>query len=235
MTGTLHLIPVPLGKNPVNNSLPPAVLDRIRSLEHFAVESLPNALRFLQWVGDTQPTYAISFYELTKHTKAPELLDMLQVLKKGHDLGVLSDAGCPGIADPGAKLADLAQRNGIRVQPWVGPNSMLLALMGSGLDGQSFAFSGYLPVDAKERNKAISQLELSSFQLQRTELFMEAPHRNATLFEALVKQLKPNTRLCVACQLTLEDEWLKTKTVEEWRKSASPDIHKKPCIFLLKA
>lgn len=231
----LYLIPVPLGKTPTNNSIPPAVLDIVRSLEHFAVETMPNALKFLQWVGNTQPIHVCNFYELNKRTHANELFDMLNVLKSGKSLGIMTDAGCPGIADPGAELARLAHDANIRVVPLVGPNSMTLALMGSGLGGQAYAFSGYLAVQEKDRNRQIKLLEQSSKEFNRTELFMEAPHRNEQLFKGLLKNLNDTTRLCVACNISLEDEWIKTHTISDWKKKNIPEIHKKPAVFLLKS
>lgn len=233
-SGKLYMIPVPLGKFSSNNSHPPFVLEQIRSLKHFAVESLPGALRFLQWVGDCQPAHTISFYELHKRTPGHELMPMLKTLQAGHDLGVLSDAGCPGIADPGAALAELAHKNGIQVVPFVGPNSMILALMASGLNGQSFAFSGYLPMKKEEREQKIKELETSSRKNQRTELFMEAPQRNHALMSSLIAHLQANTQLCVACDINMEGEWIRSKSVANWK--TQPNIpEKRPCIFLIQA
>lgn len=231
----LYLIPVPLGKTSTNNSLPPAVLDIVRTLTHFAVESMPTTLKFMQWVGKTRPIHECTFYELNKRTPAHEKLELVQILKEGHDLGVMTDAGCPAIADPGSDLAKLAHEADIEVVPLVGPNSMTLALMASGLGGQSYAFSGYLAVNEKERSKQISLLEKSSREFQRTELFMEAPHRNLELYKSLIRHLSLGTKLCIACNISLENEWIKTRSVEEWKKSAEPDINKKPCVFLLRS
>lgn len=231
----LYLIPVPLGKTESNTSIPPGVLDVIRELKYFAVESMPNTLRFMQWVGETKPVHECTFFELNKRTPLEEIMSMMNVLKKGESLGVMTDAGCPAIADPGADLAKLAQENGIRVVPLVGPNSMTLALMASGLGGQSYAFAGYLPIQDKERKQALVSIQESSMILNRTELFMEAPHRNISLVDTLVKTLNPSTRLCIACNITLPSEWIKTKRISEWKAADYEHIQKQPCVFLIKA
>jgi 16S rRNA (cytidine1402-2'-O)-methyltransferase len=231
----LYLIPVPLGKTETNTSIPPGVLDIIRSLTHFAVESMPNTLRFMQWVGETKPMHECTFHELNKRTPPEEIMAIMNILKSGKSLGIMTDAGCPAIADPGADLAKLAQENGIRVIPLVGPNSMTLALMASGLGGQSYAFAGYLPIQEKERKQTILALQESSLVLNRTELFMEAPHRNLNLVESLKKSLNPNTRLCIACNITLPSEWIKTKRISEWKPTDYEHIQKQPCVFLIKA
>jgi 16S rRNA (cytidine1402-2'-O)-methyltransferase len=231
----LYLIPVPLGKTDANTSLAPGVLDIVRELRFFAVESMPNTLRFMQWVGETKPMHECTFFELNKRTPPEEIMAIMNVLKKGESLGIMTDAGCPAIADPGADLAKLAQENGIRVIPLVGPNSMTLALMASGLGGQSYAFAGYLPIQEKDRKQTLLTLQESSLVLNRTELFMEAPHRNISLVDSLRKTLNPNTKLCIACNITLPTEWIKTKRISEWKLSDYEHILKQPCVFLIKA
>ena len=231
--GTLYLIPTTLGKTPENNSIPEYTLEVIRKLEVFAVENLRSAVKFLQWVGETVPEYNIEFHQLNKHTSGEEIFEILRPLKAGKDVGILSEAGAPAVADPGAKLVKKAHQNGIRVVPLVGPSSILLALMASGFNGQSFAFHGYLPLDARPRKQMIQQLEGESRRHDRTQIFMEAPYRNNDLLKSILETCSDTTRLCVAVDITLPEEQIISKEIGHWKKSRKPDLNKRPAIFLL--
>lgn len=231
--GTLYLIPTTLGKTPENNTIPEYVLNIIRSLDLLMVEQIKTAQRFLQWVDDTVPVYEIDFYPLDKNTSAEEKHEFLQPVKQGRNAGILSEAGCPVVADPGASIIEMAHRAGIKVVPLVGPSSILLALIGSGFDGQQFTFNGYLPVDKQPRNSAIRQLENRSRKEKSTQIFMETPYRNDEITEAVLSVCNPGTKFCRATNLTLPDERIETKSVEEWRSDSIRSINKEPTIFLI--
>lgn len=233
-SNTLYLIPTPIARRKENLVLPEYTLNVIRSVNTFVVEKMQTAQSFLQWVDHPTPDYKQTFRVLNKKTPEHEVISFLQLLKDG-DVGLMSEAGAPGVADPGAKLVDLAHQNGFRVQPLVGPSSILLALMGSGLNGQSFAFHGYLPIQNSKRKKKIQELERESAASLQTQIFMETPHRNMVLLEQLLKTCRPSSKLCIACNLTADDQQLKTRRIMEWKKSSTPDLQKKPCLFLLSA
>jgi len=233
--GTLYMIPTTLGKTPSNNSLPEHTLQIIRTLDTLAVENIQSAVKFLRWVGDTVPEYKIDFYPLNKKTPEHEIFSFLKPLKAGRNMGVLSEVGAPGIADPGAKLVKMAHKNGIRVIPLIGPSSVLLAMMASGFNGQSFSFHGYLPIDAKQRKQIIIQLEGESRRHDRSQIFMEAPYRNNEIVKTILESCSPETRLCIATDITLESEFIVSKEVGEWQKGKVPDLHKRPSIFILYA
>jgi len=233
--GKIYLIPTPLGRNRENTSIPAYTLDRLFELKHFCVENLQNAVSFLKWAGHPEPEFKLHFYELTKRTKELEIMDILTGVLNGESLGVLTDAGCPGIADPGADLVRMAHHYEIHVVPLTGPSSPLLALMGSGLGGQRFAFHGYLPVKLQARLSEIKLLEERSSKSGSSELFMETPHRNVETFKSLLQGLKNDTLLTVAANLTLPDEYIKTCEVSEWKHIQAPEIDKIPVIFGLKA
>jgi len=233
--GTLYLIPTPLGKTPDNNSLSPAVLNIVRSLDIFMVEQMPSALSFLDWVEDTVPSYNIDFFELNKHTPMQEIVQYLKPLKKGRDAGIMSEAGAPGVADPGARLVDMAHSQNIRVVPLVGPSSIILGLMASGFNGQSFTFNGYLPRKSGRRNQAVKSLEESSRSQNRTEIFMETPHRNDELLQDVITTCHPKTKLCVAVNITLPGEQIISKKIEWWQQNREIEIGKEPTMFLLYA
>jgi len=233
--GTLYMIPTTLGKTPSNNSLPEHTLQIIRTLDTLAVENIQSAVKFLRWVGDTVPEYKIDFYPLNKKTPEHEIFSFLKPLKAGRNMGVLSEAGAPGIADPGAKLVKMAHKNGIKVVPLIGPSSVLLAMMASGFNGQSFSFHGYLPIDAKQRKQVIIQLEGESRRHDRSQIFMEAPYRNNEIVKTILENCSPETRLCIATDITLESEFIVSKEVGEWQKGNVPDLHKRPSIFILYA
>lgn len=234
-SGTLYLIPTTLGKTPSNNSLPEYTLEIIRKLDVFAVENIQSAVKFLQWVGETVPEFKIDFYQLNKKTPEHEVFSFLKPLKSGRDMGVLSEAGAPGIADPGSILVKMAHKNGIRVVPLIGPSSILLAMMASGFNGQSFSFHGYLPIDAKGRKQAIIQLEGESRRHDRTQIFMEAPYRNNEMLKSILDSCRPETKLSIATDITLESEFIVSKEIGEWKKKGLPELHKRPSIFILYA
>lgn len=234
-TGTLYLIPVPLGATPPEAVLPAPVLERIRPLTHFVVENAKSARRFLKAVASEHALQTLNLRELNVHTPRTELSALLAPLKEGHDVGLLSEAGCPAVADPGADLVALAHQSGIRVMPLVGPSSLLLALMASGLNGQRFAFIGYLPTKDAERQKALHELEAESRKFRQTQLFIETPYRNQPLLEAILRTCQASTRLTLATNLSLPDESVLTRTVAEWKKATPPDIDRRPTVFLLLA
>ena len=226
----LYAIPTPLGGMP-QASLPASTLERIRELKDFVVEDAKSARAFLSAAGCK--VRELNLAELSEHTPAADVRALLQPLREGRPLGLLSEAGCPAIADPGAALVEAAHAEGFRVVPLVGPSSITLALMASGLEGQRFAFCGYLPRDAAERKRRIKELEARSRRENETEIFIETPYRNDALLAALVDACAPTTRLCVAADLTLEGESVSTKPVAGWRRA--PAIGKRPAVFLLLA
>ena len=231
--GTLYLIPCTLGETPPEQVLPQHVIDVARKLSHFVVEQPKAARQFLSTLKPEQPIQSLHFASLNEHTLAKDMAELLAPLLAGHDVGVISEAGCPGIADPGADLVNLAHRNGIRVVPLVGPSSILLALMASGLNGQCFAFHGYLPIAEAERNKAISKLEADSAKLKQTQLFIETPYRNEKMFGALLAQCRSETQLCVATDITLPGEQILTRTIKLWKSQPIPQLNRRPSLFLL--
>jgi len=231
--GTLYLIPCTLGDTPADQVLPLHVISIARKLQHFVVEQPKTARQFLSALKPEQPIQALHFATLNEHTAANELPELLVPLMAGHDVGIISEAGCPGIADPGANLVNLAHRNGIRVVPLVGPSSILLALMASGLNGQCFAFHGYLPIAEAERNKMISKLEAESSRLKQTQLFIETPYRNDRMLSALLAQCRPETLLCVATDITLSGEQIQTRSIAQWKSQPMPQLNKRPSLFLL--
>ena len=233
--GTLYLIPNTLGKTPENNTIPEYVLKVIRRLEVLVVENIQTAVKYLQWVGDTVPEYKIEFLLLNKKTPDHEIASFVNPLKKGKDVGLISEAGCPAVADPGSELIKMAHAQHIRVQPLVGPSSILLALMGSGFNGQNFAFHGYLPIEKAGRQRKIQELEEESRKLDRTQIFMEAPHRNDAIVKDVLKLCHPDTRFCTATNLTLPDESIISKPVSTWKEDKRESINKEPTIFLLYA
>jgi 16S rRNA (cytidine1402-2'-O)-methyltransferase len=235
MAGTLYLIPVPLGPTAPKDSLPANVLETIRPLTYFVVEEAKTARAFLKAAGTDTPLQALQIEELNEHTKADALDRLLAPLRAGNDIGLLSEAGCPAVADPGANLVALAQKENLRVVPLIGPSSLLLALMASGLNGQRFAFQGYLPAKEIERSKAIRDLETESRKRQQTQLFIETPYRNTAMFQSILQSCQPNTRLTVASDLTLASEYVITKTIQQWKKQTPPEIERRPTVFLLLA
>lgn len=230
--GTLYLIPTTLGDTEPLEVLPLTIKRTVEEIDHYIVENEKSARRFIKKITPRKSQAQLEMYLLNKYTE-PELLpDYLQPCLQGHDVGVLSEAGCPGVADPGAVIVRLAHEKGIRVVPMVGPSSILLALMASGLNGQNFAFNGYLPIDPQERRKLLKGLEKKSRELGQTQLFMETPYRNEKLFAELLRTLRPDTLLCVGADLTLKTEWIRTMTISQWN-GKTPGLHKRPAIFAI--
>ncbi|MEI7613060.1 MAG: SAM-dependent methyltransferase [Betaproteobacteria bacterium] len=233
--GRLFLIPVPLGQSAIDAVLPQAVRDCARQLDHFVAENAKSARAFLKSLPSDKPLQQILIEELNEHTPANALPQLLAPLLAGIDLGLISEAGCPAVADPGANLVALAHLEGIQVIPLTGPSSILLALMGSGLSGQNFAFHGYLPAKEEQRQKRISELEKDSLREKRAQIFIETPYRNRQMLETLIRGCSAQTRICVATDLTLASEKISTRTTAEWKKQELPDIDRRPTVFLLQA
>ncbi len=232
METALYLIPCTLGDTPVSQVLPAYNAELIGQIRHFIVEEIRTARRFLRRVDKAFPIDDCTFYEMGKRADAGRFASYLKPLDEGHAVGVISEAGCPAVADPGANIVAIAQRRGIRVVPLVGPNSMIMAIMGSGLNGQSFAFNGYLPIDDGERAQRLKALEQRAQREHQTQLFIETPYRNRRMFDTLLRVLSPKTRLCIAAGITTSDEWIHTHTVAEWKRLELPDLSRVPTIFL---
>lgn len=232
MAGKLYLIPTTLGDSPHDRSFPDYNNGIVKGLKHFVVEELRTARRFLKKVDRTIDIDALTIDILNEHTDSVEVSKMLSYAIKGEDIGVVSEAGCPAVADPGADIVSVAHLKGIEVVPLVGPSSILMSLMASGFNGQNFAFLGYLPIKPNERAKRVKQIESRVYSENQTQIFIEAPYRNDHMMETLTKQLSPNTRICVAADITLEEEFIVTKTAADWKKSM-PSLHKRPTIFLI--
>jgi len=233
--GILYLIPVTLGDDNISNVLPADVISIAQQLDSFVVESEKSARHFLSAIKTLLPVRQLSLNLLNEHTEDKDVAALLAPLLAGKNIGLMSDAGCPGVADPGAKLVALAHQKGIRVVPFVGPSSILLSLMASGLNGQQFAFLGYLPVDKTQRNQKLKEIEKRSLSHKETQLFIETPYRNQHMLEAILSNCQPNTRLCVACDISLATEMIVTKTISAWKNTTLPDLHKRPTIFLVLA
>lgn len=233
MEHALYLIPNTLGECETSNVLPAINIDIIRKIKHFIVEDVRTARRFLKKVDSNINIDELRFYTLNKHTSPNELSSYLEPLEKGFDMGVISEAGCPAIADPGAEVVKMAQTKNLKVVPLVGPSSILLGLMASGFNGQSFAFVGYLPIQGNERTQRIKQLEKRAKTENQSQIFIETPYRNQKLLSEILSTCQGNTKLCIACDITLESEYIKTKNINEWKKSTLPDLNKRPSIFIL--
>lgn len=232
MKGTLFLIPTPLGENFSTESYSPEYLKLLFSLKHFIVEEIKTARRFLKKLNPSCSIDEITFYILNEHTTEKEFEKYLEITSKGVNIGLLSEAGCPGIADPGAQIVKIAHKNHIKVVPIIGPSSITLALMASGLNGQNFSFSGYLPVKPLERKTKLQQLEKRSKLENQTQIFIETPYRNLSLLTDMISFCQSSTMLCIACNISQPDEFIKTLTILEWKNNV-PDINKKPAVFLL--
>jgi 16S rRNA (cytidine1402-2'-O)-methyltransferase len=240
MPGTLYLIPNTLGETEALTSVLPEQVQRITAqLDYFVAENAKTARAFLKLVNANhplvKPLQEITISELNVNTPAAALAGLLAPLLAGRDGGLVSEAGVPAVADPGADLVRLAHQHNIPVRPLVGPSSLLLAVMASGLNGQSFAFNGYLPTDAAQRVTRIKELETRSRKEKQTQLFIETPYRNAAMLEALVASCAPSTLVCVATDLSLASETIRTMTAAQWKSAKAPDFHKKPTVFLLLA
>lgn len=233
--GTLYLIPVTLGDDNIASVLPPDVVTFVQKLDIFIVESEKSARHFLSTIKTLKPVRELTLNLLNEHTDDKDVSALLKPLLAGQNVGLMSDAGCPGVADPGAKLVALAHQKNMKVVPFVGPSSILLSLMASGLNGQQFAFLGYLPVDKQARNVKLKEIEKRSLTHKETQIFIETPYRNQHMLEAILSTNHPNTKLCIACDISLSSEMIATKTVANWKQSPLPELHKRPTVFLLLA
>ena len=227
----LYLIPCTLGENPPMEVLPLTIRKTIEPLIHFIVENEKEARRFIKRIAPQKKQDELVLFPLNKFSDPMELQNYLDPMEKGYSMGLLSDAGCPGIADPGAVMVKRAHAKSFIVKPLVGPSSILLAMMASGMNGQSFAFNGYLPIDKQERTKTLKRLEKHSGDYDQTQVFIETPYRNEQLLNDFIKHLSPTTLLSVACDLTLATEWVKTAPVKQWKK-IKVELHKRPAIFM---
>ena len=228
----LYLIPVLLGDTALERVLPAYNQEVVRGIRHFIVEDVRSARRFLKKVDKDFDIDGSLFYPLNKHTSPEEISGYLKPLEEGHSMGVISEAGCPAVADPGADVVALAQRKHLKVIPLVGPSSIILSVMGAGFNGQSFAFNGYLPIVAADRAKRLKLLEQRAYAEQQTQIFIETPYRNNRLVEDILATCRPQTRLCIAANITCDEEYIMTRTLKEW-KGHVPDLTKQPCIFLI--
>lgn len=233
METALYLIPVTLGATPFHQVIPAYNLDVIRQIRHFIVEEERTARRFLKMADKSIDIDQLTFYPMGKHANPKQFRDYLRPLCNGEAMGIISEAGCPAIADPGADVVAIAQSLNLRVIPLVGPSSILLGLMASGFNGQSFAFHGYLPINEGQRSAMLKKLEARCSAEDQTQIFIETPFRNQQLFEDLLRICHPQTRLCVAAGITCEDEFIHTHTIQEWKKTTLPDLRKTPTIFLI--
>lgn len=229
----LYLIPVTLGDTPVEQVLPSHNHDIIIQIKYFIVENIRSARRFLKKVDKTIDIGLLTFYELNEHTDITTIAHYLDPLKNGKPMGVISEAGCPAVADPGADIVAIAQKKKYKVIPLVGPSSIIMAVMASGFNGQSFAFNGYLPVKPGERASKIRQLESRAYKEDQTQLFIEAPYRNDKMLQTILSSCRGDTHLCIAAGITCSEEFIKTQTIAEWKSSPTPPIQKVPAIFLI--
>ncbi len=232
LSNGLYLIPVTLGDTSISSVLPDDNKSIILQIKHFVVEDLRTARRFLKKVEPSISIDDLTFYELNKRTPKDKLHEYIAPLLRGESVGLMSEAGCPAVADPGSDLVALAHKKKIKVIPLVGPSSILLSLMASGFNGQSFTFHGYLPIKGDRRIQKIKELERRIYGDNETQLFIETPYRNQQMIEDLLKNCKPQTKLCIAANITCPDEFIQTKTIQEWRYEVL-EITKVPCIFLL--
>lgn len=232
MESALYLLPVTLGDTPVDSVLPAYNKEVIKDIRHFIVEDVRSARRFLKKVDREADIDSMTFYPLNKHTSPNDISGYLQPLLEGRPMGVISEAGCPAVADPGADVVAIAQQKNLKVVPLVGPSSIILSVMASGFNGQSFAFNGYLPIEPGERAKKLKQLEQRVYAEHQTQLFIETPYRNNKMLEDILHNCRPQTKLCIAANITCEGQFIRTKTVKNWQGNL-PDLTKIPCIFLL--
>lgn len=221
-----------MGDTPIDKVLPKYNTEIINSLSFFIVENTRSARRFLKKCNPEIDINALTFYELNKRTLAKDIASFLNPMKRGESMGVISEAGCPAIADPGADVVAIAQRENYKVVPLVGPSSILMSLMASGFNGQSFAFHGYLPIDSNERGRKLKTLEELVYKDDQTQIFIETPYRNNKIAEDILQHCKPQTRLCIAMNISCDNETIITKKVGAW-KGKLPNMHKQPCVFLI--
>ena len=232
MEVALYLLPVTLGDTPIEKVLPAYNREIISGIKYFIVEDVRSARRFLKKVDSAICIDELTFYTLNKHTSPEDISGYLKPLQEGRSMGVISEAGCPAVADPGADVVAIAQRRNLKVVPLVGPSSIILSVMGSGFNGQSFAFHGYLPIDPADRTKRLKELETRVYAENQTQLFIETPYRNQKMLEEILKTCRPQTKLCIAANITCEGEYIKTRSVKDW-KGHLPELNKIPCIFLI--
>jgi 16S rRNA (cytidine1402-2'-O)-methyltransferase len=232
MTGKLYLIPTSLGDSAPLETIPISIKKIIESIDVFIVENEKSARRFIKAVSSGKSQSSLTLFTLNKFTDPLEIPLYLEECYKGNNIGLLSDAGCPAVADPGAEVVKIAHEKNIKTIPLVGPSSILLAMMSSGMNGQNFAFNGYLPIEKVERKSKMKQLEKRSFDENQSQLFIETPYRNNSVLEDLYKTLNSDTKICVACDLTLPTEYIKTQTAKQWKHSKL-DFHKRPAIFII--
>lgn len=230
--GKLYLIPSPLGDNQPSEVLPEMVFETIGRIRTYVVEEVRTARRFLSRAGLKGKIDTLEFHELNEHTSSEQIEGYLGLFERGEDIGLISEAGLPAVADPGAQLVALCHKRGIEVIPLVGPSSLMLALMASGLNGQSFAFCGYIPAKSDERKSRLKVLEKVSSQLNQTQIIIETPYRNDSLLSDILAVCNPSTRLCIAADITLPTAYIRTASICDWKKSV-PTIGKRPCVFLL--
>jgi len=232
MAASLFLIPATLGDTAISKSLPDYNKTVILSLKYFIVENIRTARRFLKKTDPGIDINALTFFTLNKYTSKETIADFLNPVEEGYSVGIISEAGCPAVADPGAEVVAIAHRKNIRVIPLTGPSSILLALMASGFNGQCFAFHGYLPIDSEQRIKTLKLLEQKIYSENQTQLFIETPYRNNKILDDILKTCKSSVKLCIAADITLDSEYIKTLPVVEWKKH-KPDLSKRPCIFAI--
>ena len=232
MKGKIYLIPTPLGEEALQ-TIPPYVIEIVHRLDTFVVERAKTARHFIKATLPPYPLSSVTVFEIEDNTQVIDFQEIAKILVAGKSIGVMSEAGCPGVADPGAIVVEWAHRQGIEVMPLVGPSSILLALMGSGFNGQSFQFHGYLSAKRGEIGKDLKRLEDIARRTKQTQIFIETPYRNKALIETALANLQPNTKMCIAADLTTPPQYLVTKTIAEWKKTQIPDLHKRPAIFLI--
>lgn len=232
--GDLYLIPSTLGDSDPEDVIPQKVKNVIQNISNYIVENERSARRYLIKIGIKTPIDDLRFFVLNKHTPSKDIVEFLSPALNGLSIGLISEAGVPAVADPGAVIVNLAHQKNIKVVPLSGPSSILLALMGSGMNGQKFSFSGYLPKERKDRKTTLRRLEDAMMRSGETQLFMDTPFRNTQVLEDLLEVLRPATHLCIACDLTLESEFIVTKAIKQWKEKI-PEINKRPCIFAIGA
>ena len=232
MKGKLYMVPITLGSDKVQEIIPSEVLKKTVELRYFIVENIRTTRRYLRMLDKSFPIDETQFFELNKHTQPRQIESYLKPLLSGNDMGVISEAGVSGVADPGADVVKLAHKNGITVVPFVGPSSILLSVMASGLNGQNFAFNGYLPVKSPERIKRLKFLEKRSITENQSQLFIETPYRNNAMFDDILKACNPETKLCIATDITMPGEFIKTDSIKNWKRK-KPDLNKHPTVFVI--
>ena len=230
--GILYLIPNKISEAALDGVVPPRLVSLVPTIKHYIVEDIRTVRRYLRLLNRDVDIDNTTFYELNKHTHETDIVNYLSAAEKGENMGLVSEAGLPCVADPGNVIVAMAHRKGIRVVPIVGPSSILVALMASGLNGQNFAFNGYIPIDQPERTRKLRDLEARSRRENQSQIFMDTPYRNNRLLDDLKATLSPQTLLCIALNITAEDEFICTKTIAEWKKT-NIDLNKKPCIFII--